>query len=78
MSHHGPNPMNESLGATEKFPKGKLNKDDEGEIRFAIVADTKNKKVILNFDTPVAWLGFDPDQAKEVGQMLIDKANSIA
>lgn len=82
MSHHGqdgatPQPSISEflkLGPTNEFPKGKLNEQDEGEIRIAIAADTKNKKVIIDFGKSVKWIGFDPEQALDVAKSLIEKA----
>jgi len=64
--------MRDSLGATGEFPDGKLNKNDEGEIRFAVVLD--DNKVCLDFGKPTAWVGMLPEQAKELGRMLISYA----
>jgi hypothetical protein len=61
------------LGATGRFPEGKLNADDEGEIAVGIAADRKNRKVVVDFGKPVAWIGFSPEQATELGEMLIAK-----
>lgn len=66
-----PSPPN--LGATGKFPDGKLNDDDEGEIQIGLTE--KDGVVVLDFGKPVSWVGFSKEQAKEIGQMLIDKAN---
>ena len=59
-------------GATGNFPQGKLTKSDEGEIQFMVGA--KNDKVILQFGTPVARMGMTPEQAVDLGEMLIQKA----
>lgn len=67
----------EGLGATGRYPEGKLGEHDEGEIAFAVAADPKNKKVLIDFGKPVAFLGMNPKQAIELGQMLIDKAVEI-
>jgi hypothetical protein len=63
------------VGATGNFPKGKLTKADEGEISFLVGA--KNDKVILQFGTPVAWMGMTPEQAVDLGEMLIQKAAKV-
>lgn len=64
----------ENLGATGRYPEGKLTGDDEGEIRVAIAADPMKQKVVINFGKSVAWIGFTPQQAADLGQMLISKA----
>ena len=86
MSHHGqpPSPfsvdadpdkfdkLREALGATGRFPEGKLNKTDEGELRLAVRHEPD--KVFVEFGTSVAWIGFSPQQAVDVAQMLIRHA----
>jgi len=63
------------LGPTDKHPNGKLNKDDEGEIRFAVGSHDGN--VILDFGSPVAWVGMPPPLARQLAAMLIRHANAI-
>lgn len=81
MSHHAsenmfmPEDFRKSLGLgpTKYFPDGKLNKDDEGEIRIAITAH--EDKVIIDFGSKVTWIGFTKEQAIEIGNLLIQKAS---
>ncbi len=63
------------LGATGKFPEGKLNANDKGELKMAI--GIEGGKVVLNFGKPTAWIGLTPDLAITLGKMLIEKANQI-
>lgn len=63
------------FGATGKFPEGKLNATDEGEIQFGIAADVAANTVVLNFGTPVVWLGLTPAQAIAIADSL--KANAL-
>lgn len=60
------------LGPTGQYPQGKLTETDQGEIQIAIAV--VGGKVVINFGSPVAWIGFDPDQAKEIGRLLTEKA----
>lgn len=69
--------LTERLGATGRFPEGKLGKHDEGEIAFAVAADPKHKKVLIDFGKPVAFLGMNPEQAVALGEMLIAKAGEL-
>ena len=62
------------LGATGRFPEGQLCVHDEGEIRFAIAADPKNGKVLIDFGKPVHSLGLTTEQAIELAEMLTAKA----
>lgn len=67
----------EKLGPTGKVPEGKLNADDEGELRLGVGADPVRKKVVIEFGKPIQWLALNPDQAREFGQAFIQKANEI-
>jgi len=60
------------LGPTGRFPEGRLTKHDEGEIAFAL--GRKEGKVIIDFGSPVHWLGMNPNQAIDLGNALIRHA----
>lgn len=62
------------LGATGRYPNGKLNGDDEGEIRVGIAADPAKRVVVVDFGKPTTWIGFTPEQAVEIAKLLTDKA----
>lgn len=64
--------MDEKLGATGRFPDGKLNDDDEGELRTLITTEGNN--VIIDFGKPVAWLALPREDAIALGMLLIEKA----
>lgn len=69
----------EELGATRRFPEGKLAKGDQGEIMFAV--GHQHNKVTLDFGKSVAWIGMNPDQAKALAVTIFnhaDKAQLIA
>lgn len=85
MAHHSSEPMGDKfdqyleteaqrlgLGATGRTPQGQVHQSDEGEIMMGVAHDPERLKVFLNFGKPVAWLGMDPQQARELGQLLID------
>lgn len=65
----------EELGATGKFPEGKLTPEDQGEIMTGIT--TVEGKVVVNFGKQIAWIGFTRNQALEFGNLLISKALDI-
>jgi hypothetical protein len=84
MSHHFgpelpkfPDSMfsNPELGATGRFPDGKLNAQDQGEIKIGVTVS--DEKVVLAFGKPVEWIGFTREQAIQIGQTLIDRARQI-
>lgn len=67
--------LEHALGDTGRYPQGALTKDDEGELRFAVGA--KDGKVMLDFGKPVAWIGFDADQAIDIAMRLVKEAGRI-
>ncbi len=64
--------LKSQLGPTGDFPQGKLSKNDEGGITFAV--GVRNQKVVIDFGNPVAWIGMDPGQAVALAQTLISHA----
>lgn len=65
----------ERLGATGKYPEGKLNPHDEGEIKIAIYRS--KGKVIVNFGKEVKWFGVNAGQAIELGKTLVKHGKKI-
>lgn len=63
------------LGATGKFPDGKMDPTDEGELQFAVCV--KDGKVIFEFGKPVAWVGFTPEQARGIAASIKAAADHI-
>ncbi len=59
------------LGSTGKFPAGKLDPTDEGELTMAIAYDKPNGVVRLDFGKPVAWLALYPRQAIEFAERVL-------
>jgi hypothetical protein len=64
--------MREKLGATGKFPQGKLNKHDEGELQFSV--GSEKGLVRIDFGTPVAWFALPPETAQQLGMLLLRHA----
>ena len=64
-----------SLGATGRFPQGKIDPHDEGEIKISI--GTKENKVVVSFGKSISWIGFDKAQALEISETLKKHAESI-
>lgn len=60
------------IGATGEFPEGKIAEHDEGEIAFAV--GHRHGKVLIEFGTPVAWMGMNPQQAIALANTLITHA----
>ena len=64
------------FGATGKFPRGKLNTDDEGELRMGVTVNQGT--VILAFGKPIKWLGLTPQIARDLAANLIERADEAA
>jgi hypothetical protein len=63
-------------GATGKFPEGKLNESDKGEIRIGV--DVVTRKVVINFgQQPITWIGLNLFQARDLAESLISTVNEI-
>lgn len=62
-------------GALGDFPEGALTKTDEGAIQFAI--GEKDGKVVIDFGTPVHWLGMSPQQAADFASTLLKRAREV-
>lgn len=80
MAHHGTDPfINEAskkffdtvskLGATNRFPEGKLNDSDEGEIMIG-VTESEGKIIISFGDKPM----LTKEQAKSFAELLLKRA----
>jgi hypothetical protein len=59
-------------GATGKFPDGKLDPMDEGELRMRL--GVVDGRLIIEFGKPIASIGFTRDEAIAIGQAILDKA----
>jgi len=55
-----------------QFPRGKITPQDEGAISVAI--GINNGNVIIQFPSPVVWLGLPPPEAIKMGRTLIKRA----
>lgn len=60
------------LGATGRYPAGKLNEDDQGELRAAI--GVEGDKLTIHFGKPVTWLALTPEQALGLARVLTTNA----
>lgn len=65
----------QKLGATGKFPDGKLGEDDQGQLTMGI--STKDGNVMIDFGKDINWLAFPPNDAREFARLLIARANGI-
>lgn len=62
------------IGATGKFPLGKLDEADEGELLLAVSRVGDN--VRIDFGKPVAWLAMPSEQAIGLARLIVMKAGT--
>ena len=62
---------NQQLGATKKFPDGKINEEDEGEIKVGFTIS--KGKLIMGFGKKIMWIGLTKEQVKEWAEYLLEK-----
>jgi len=55
-----------------EFPEGRLNETDEGAL--VVMIGHERGKVVMQFASPTAWIGFNPNQAMDIAQALIQHA----
>ena len=63
------------LGATGTFSRGSLGPNDEGDINMAVAHDSIGL-VHVNFGKEVSWFAVPPEQAIELGKLLIRHAGA--
>lgn len=94
MSHHGSDPFDsehdgirkliaEMKASTSQFrgpvgdyPHGRLTPADEGSLQFAVGG--KDGKVVIDFGSPVAWVGMTPQQAMDLASSIMRQARAVA
>lgn len=64
-------------GSTGNFPEGKVAPDDEGELKLAVFVDGTQKVVGMDFGKSVKWIAFNKEDAKNLGRLLIQKADML-
>jgi hypothetical protein len=65
------------MGATGRYPYGKMSDADEGELAVALATDVRNGVVRMEFGKPVAWLALPAAHARQFAQMLLAKADEL-
>jgi hypothetical protein len=65
----------EFRGAIGAYPAGKLTATDEGSIQFAI--GEKDGKVVIDFGTPVSWLGMTAQEAADLASAIFQRARLV-
>lgn len=58
-----------------KYPDGKLNSSDDGQLRMAIY--TEGGRLIVNFGKELSWIGFDKVTLRNFIDGLEDKLKEL-
>ena len=59
------------------YPNGPLRDDEDGSVYFNVEDDHEAGEIQIGFQQPVMFARFTPDQANELGNLLIQKAAAI-
>lgn len=62
-------------GALGTHTEKRLVDDDEGDIQFAI--GERDGRVVIDFGTPVHWLGMTPQQASDFASAVLRRAREV-
>lgn len=65
------------LGATGRYPRGRADQHDEGELRMAIAADHASAIVRIEFGKPIGWLGLPVTEARALAELLSKTADEV-
>jgi hypothetical protein len=66
----------EFIGKLDQFPDGKLGPHDEGAIQLGV--GEMDGKVMIDFGTPVHWLGVSPQEAADLAMLIVARARAVA
>lgn len=58
-----------------KYPKGKLGKDDDGVAEIAVYV--RKNAVIIHFQKQLSWIGFDADTLRKLITLLQAKLKEL-
>jgi hypothetical protein len=70
-------PADVLVGATGAYPYGKLDANDEGELRIALATDERHGIIRVIFGKQVGSLGLPSREARGLAKMLIEKADEL-
>lgn len=60
---------------TNRYPQGQLNEHDDGELD--IMMSIENNVVRIDFGKPVAWLGLQAREARQLAYLLLKRAEEL-
>jgi hypothetical protein len=66
---------NEPFGPTGEFPRGKIHESDEGALNIGVA--NNGKEVIINFGTPIVWVGMPVEEATQFANIILKHVKQI-
>lgn len=82
-SHHGVSEeaqrsmkrFNDALDgiAKREWPDGRIGKDDDGSVSFALATDMQHRCIRMVFPKPVGWIGLDVTVAEQLRDELTER-----
>jgi len=57
------------IGPTGRFPQGKFNEQDEGELAIGLAMH--ENKIVVSFGTPILWTVMDIDTAERFAVTIL-------
>lgn len=70
-----PREMEKTMQSDEKYPRGKLNDEDEGALSMAITV--ANERLIIDFGKPVVWIGFGKEEALALATLIQKRCEEL-
>jgi hypothetical protein len=67
----------DQAGPTGKFPDGKVNEGDRGEIKIQVGCDHSRGLVVINFGYPVSWIAMSAEDCDNLAALIMEKARYI-
>ena len=56
-----------------RFPDGRTEANDDGELTYAITTDARHRTIVLRFAHPTEWIALDVKSATELRDALTDR-----
>lgn len=66
------------IGPTGEHGDGKISEDDERQLILAVIADSENHLVAIDFGVSLSWFAMTPDQALYVAESLTAAVKTLS
>jgi hypothetical protein len=60
-----------------KYPMGKLDDTDEGQIALGVSSNKRTGVIKIHFGKEVSWIGLYPSQVRELADLLLKHAVAV-